>query len=555
MAISSEEIFQNLDEDQAKAVKAIRGPVAIIAGAGSGKTRTITYRLAYGFQTGVIDPKRVLALTFTTKAANEIRARLSQLGYPNINARTFHSAALRQLMFFWPQTVGTAFPQIISNKYTYLNQLFSKNNLEVNSSRNFIRDLASEIEWAKLQELTGAEYQQYALKTQRLGNDEKQIAEFANLYDLYEKSKVKTGHLDFEDILVVLAGMLEEERSVREQVRDQYRFFTVDEYQDISPLSQKLLNLWIGNREEICVVGDPAQTIYSFSGATSYFLQDFSNHYPNAQIINLSKGYRSTPEIIDMAKKVITASSNSYGSEVISVNNSGIKPEILSAANPEAELELIINKINELQTSGVHVNDIAVLARTNAQLENLENALDRAGIENDGVTSVGKSDVKFFDRVDVKEAMRDIRHASVLSEPSDNWKEELKGILRPYENSDFIPSFYFLADQLHEKGERSLRLFLRELEDANGNNNPPIYPGVHLATLHSAKGLEWDYVFIMGANDRYLPYNRPWSLNQFPLTKSFVEEERRLLYVGLTRAKKGVFVSFWGEISPLLNVS
>jgi DNA helicase-2/ATP-dependent DNA helicase PcrA len=546
MEASSRDLFAGLDEAQAEAVRAIRGPVAILAGAGSGKTRTITHRLAYAIQSGVVDPNRILAVTFTTKAAGEMRTRLAELGYPGLNARTFHSAALRQLMFFWPTMIGSKFPEIISNKAPLIGEIIRENELGLTPNRSTIRDLSGEIEWAKVQELTQSEYQERALAEGRLNSDQSEVEKYGRAYALYESLKLAESKLDFEDILILTAGMLEEERSVRERIRDQYRYFTVDEYQDISPLSQKLLNLWLGNREEICVVGDPAQTIYSFTGATSFYLRGFTERYPNATVVELGKSYRSTPEILATANKVLAGGVGKYNSNLTTDNSNGHEPITYPAKSEGDEISFVVNKIKELQAQGIRLIDIAVLARTNAQLETLEVELDRNQIDNDGVGSLGKSGEKFFDRQDVKEAMRDIRQASVLSEKSEQWQEELRGILRPYENSDFLKTFLHLAGELHQAGVRDLRGFLRELEERSANNNPPLFPGVHLASLHAAKGLEWPIVFIIGASDAYLPYQRPWASFEAQLSEKYIEEERRLLYVGLTRAQNQLYLSYTG---------
>jgi DNA helicase-2/ATP-dependent DNA helicase PcrA len=555
-------LFENLDEDQAQAVRAIRGPVCIIAGAGTGKTRTITHRIANAISSGVTDPSKVLALTFTSKAALEMRSRLNVLGYPNVNARTFHSAALRQILYFWPQAVGSPFPQILPNKSAALAEAIRSIDVSMQPNSANVRDVAGEIEWAKVQEIDPREYESSALNSRRLYGDKKRIAEIARVYEEYERMKIDNGAIDFDDILILTVGMLEEERTVRERVRDQYRYFTVDEYQDVSPLQQKLLNLWLGNRDEICVVGDAAQTIYSFSGATNNFLLNFSSRYPEAQIFKLTRGYRSTPEIIKSANNLLEGGQIRYGHELTSARSGGLKPIISSLANEITEASYIADTISQYLSEGVHPTEIAVLTRTNYQLEVIDKELQSREIETDGATSIAPRDgEKFFERVDVREAMRDMRHASVLSEPGSDWISELKGILQPYSNARFHKAFLFLAQDFE-----SLRDFMRDLEERASQNNPPSYPGVHLGTIHSAKGLEWPIVFIAGASDQFFPYQNPWlkspnhnadiSAGKSPLgaADSRIEEERRLLYVGLTRAEKVIHVSYVGKPSPFIEI-
>jgi DNA helicase-2/ATP-dependent DNA helicase PcrA len=563
------DLFENLDPDQSLAVRAIRGPVCIIAGAGTGKTRTITHRIAYAIQSGVTDPSKVLALTFTSKAAQEMRMRLRALGIPNVNARTFHSAAMRQLLYFWPSVVGSPFPQLLPNKSAALAEAIRAANLPIYPNAATVRDLAGEIEWAKVQEIDPIEYVETAKANNRLYGDKNKIEIFSKAYQEYENMKVESGVIDFDDLLVLTVGMIEEERTVRERIRDQYRYFTVDEYQDVSPLQQKLLNLWLGNRDEICVVGDAAQTIYSFSGATNNFLLSFNSRYPEAQVFRLNRGYRSTPEIIRVATQILDSGTTQYGHALISNRKSGVKPAIYNSATYESEASLVAEKIADYINEGVHPTEIAVLARTNNQLELFDKKLVSIGIETDGATTIASRDgERFFERTDVREAIRDIRVASVLSEPGSDWLAELRGLLQPYTSTRFHKSFLYLATQMSEevkvdeKGDTrlSLRSFLREIEDRAAQNNPPTYPGVHLGTVHSAKGLEWPIVFLIGVSDQYFPYQNPWSTasSSTPASKSSehnsqIEEERRLLYVGLTRAQQVAHLSYVGNPSPFIE--
>ncbi len=284
MAVDNQQILSGLDSEQLAVVTAIRGPVCVIAGAGTGKTRVITNRIAYAINSSVTDPTKVLALTFTARAAGEMRARLRVLGVANVAARTFHSAALKQLLYFWPYAFGGQFPSLLTTKSGFISQAIERSEVAIPAQANSLREIASEIEWAKVLEISPDEYCQKAIDNQRsvrLPNsksDNENLSMISQVYEAYETLKRQERTLDFEDVLLLTVGMLEEDRGVRERVRDQYRYFTVDEYQDVSPLQQRLLNLWLGNREEICVVGDAAQTIYSFAGATSNFLLNFKKY-------------------------------------------------------------------------------------------------------------------------------------------------------------------------------------------------------------------------------------------------------------------------------------
>jgi DNA helicase-2/ATP-dependent DNA helicase PcrA len=562
MAITNEQILTGLDPEQLAVVTAIRGPVCVIAGAGTGKTRVITNRIAYAINAGVTDPTKVLALTFTARAAGEMRARLRTLGVPNVAARTFHSAALKQLLYFWPYSFGGQFPTLLTTKSGFISQAIERAEIAIPAQAASLREIASEIEWAKVLEISPDNYQAEAIAAKRsirLPNSKsatENLEIIAKVFEAYESLKKQERTLDFEDILLLTVGMLEEDRGVRERVRDQYRFFTVDEYQDVSPLQQRLLNIWLGNREEICVVGDAAQTIYSFAGATSNFLLTFKNRFPNAQTYRLSRGYRSTPEIINTANQILRSANliSDHGNELSSANSHGDKPLINGFNTSSEEIAFVVNSVVANIKSGADSSDIAILARTNAQLDQIKSALN-----NSKVASQIRSGERFFDRVDVRDAMRVIRSASVLPPEGGDWYEDLVSVLRPFGDADYVSAFLRLAREMQEgsieldsadlsssgdlKTKSSMRTFLRELEDRAEQNNPPTLPGVTLSTLHSAKGLEWNHLYLIGLSDGLLPMSNNNDLN----------EERRLFYVGVTRAKQSIQITYAGKPSEFLS--
>ena len=549
MAQLAEGILAALDDEQRAVATAVRGPVCVIAGAGTGKTRAITHRLAYAVDIGVVEPNRILALTFTARAAGEMRTRLRTLGVPNIAARTFHAAALKQLMYFWPQALGERFPSLLTSKSGFLGEAIDRAGVSATKSPSLLRDISGEIEWAKVMQIPSDEYVKSIEEGQRgvsaLANSKRtssstakrlNASDIARVYEAYESLKKQERAIDFEDVLLLTVGMLEEEREIRERIRDQYRYFTVDEYQDVSPLQQRLLDLWLGKREDICVVGDPAQTIYSFAGATPAFLLNFTKRYPEAEVIRLSAGYRSTPEIINLANTILR--SGELGHDLDAVNNHGDLPSSAAFASESAELVAIAERVNETINSGVNPQSIAILARTNSQLESIETALNAAGIENQIRTAE-----RFFERGNVREMVAAIRSGSVLSDPKGDWLGELRDLLKQFGEGDkYVRALIQLAQELSNEGINSMRAFLRELEERGEQNNPPALPGVTLATLHGAKGLEWDWVFIAGASAS----NLPWA-------SAPVEEERRLFYVGVTRAKRSLLISYAGEPSPFLR--
>jgi DNA helicase-2/ATP-dependent DNA helicase PcrA len=544
MAVDNAQILAELDPDQLAVVTAITGPVCVIAGAGTGKTRVITNRIAYAINSGVTDPTRVLALTFTAKAAGEMRARLRALGISNAAARTFHSAALKQLLYFWPYAFGGQFPTLLTTKSGFISQAITRAEVAIPAQVNALREIASEIEWAKVLQISPDNYQQEAIENNRLvrlpnnKSESENLSMIAQVYEAYESLKRQERTLDFEDVLLLTVGMLEEDRGVRERVRDQYRYFTVDEYQDVSPLQQRLLNLWLGNREELCVVGDAAQTIYSFAGATSNFLLNFQNRFPNAQLFRLSRGYRSTPEIINTANKILRQANliSDHGNELQSANSHGDIPMVNGFTSQSDEIAYVCAEVAKLINNQVDSSEIAVLARTNAQLDQVKSALNNAKI-----ASQIRSGERFFDRVDVRDAMRMIRSASVLPSEVGDWYADLVSVLRPFGDADYVVGFLKLAKSIQENGGANMRAFLREIEDRAEQNNPPTLPGVTLATLHAAKGLEWNHLFLIGVSDGVLPMGND------------LNEERRLFYVGVTRAKQRIQITYAGKPSVFLD--
>ncbi len=546
--VRAEEILAALDDEQRAVALATRGPVCVIAGAGTGKTRAITHRIAYAAAIGAMDPQRILAITFTARAAGEMRTRLRGLGVPTVSARTIHAAALKQLLFFWPTVFGGRTPDLLTSKTGFLGEAINRAGLQgtINiNSRDTLRDIANEIEWAKVSQIGPTDY--LTELDNRAAKPRVNAEQVAQIYSAYESIKRQELAMDFEDVLLLTTAMLEEEREVRERVQDQYRYFTVDEYQDISPLQQRLINAWLGNRQEICVVGDPAQTIYSFAGATSSFLTTFTSRFPDAEVIRLTSGYRSTPEITFAANSLLRSAT--MGQELNAQNDHGEKPAVLAYNDESSEIAGIVADMTALLSAGVPAQEIAVLARTNAQLNSLERAMNSAKLPYQV-----RSTERFFDRPDVKEFLKGVRTASVIPTEGISWLDELRTLAQPFltgQSIDGIAGLLHLARELDEDTNftpKTLRSYLREVEDRVQQNNPPTMPVITLATLHAAKGLEWERVFLMGANVGLLPLES----NGFTLDSRMIEEERRLFYVGMTRAKRELRISYRGKPSPFL---
>lgn len=551
MALDPLAILEALDEDQRAVALASRGPVCVIAGAGTGKTRAITHRIAYAAAIGMMDPQKILALTFTARAAGEMRARLRTLGVPTVAARTVHSAALKQLLFFWPTVFGGRTPDLITSKGSFISEAVRRAGLTsaiATHNRELMRDIASEIEWAKVSQVAPEDFiDEISL---RLTKPRLNAEHLVQIYTAYESIKKQELAIDFEDVLLLTAAMLEEERDVRERVQDQYRYFTIDEYQDISPVQQRLINAWLGTRTDICVVGDPAQTIYSFAGATPVFLNTFTQRFPEAQVIRLSTGYRSTPEITFAANSILRV--GAMGQELVAFNDHGSKPSVQGFRDEQSEIAGVLQEITGLLTRGIAPQEIAILARTNSQLSAFERAMNR-----DGIPYQVRSTERFFDRSDVRQFLKQVRQASVIPVEGSSWIDELRSIAQPFltgESIDGIAALLHLGRELDESptfAPKTLRGYLREVEDRVQQNNPPTMPVITLATLHAAKGLEWERVYLIGASEGILPL----SSSGTTLTDAVIAEERRLFYVGMTRAKADLHITYRGEVSRFLRES
>lgn len=544
--MSADQILEALDPEQREVATALHGPVCVLAGAGTGKTRAITHRIAYGVRVSAYAPQSVLAVTFTARAAGEMRQRLRALGAGGVQARTFHAAALRQLSYFWPQVVGGQIPRLVEQKAPLVGRAARQSGLS--PDRLTVRDLASEIEWAKVS-LVGAE--DYAATVQRQGRPLPAGLAAAQVVDVmraYEEVKTDAVVLDFEDILLLLADMIGRHGEVGEQIRRQYRHFVVDEYQDVSPLQQFLLEQWMGQRHELCVVGDPAQTIYSFAGASPRHLLDFTRTYPDAAVVRLVRDYRSTPQVVNLANGLMAQRGGTRsGIELVAQRPSGPEPIYTSFEDEPAEAAGVAERIGALISAGVPAAEIAVLYRTNSQSEALEEALSERG-----VGYLVRGGQRFFDREEVRKAMVLLRGEAVAASDlplgerarsaltEAGWSEQAptaRGAVR--ERWEALEALAQLADDFDADadGEATMREFVEHLAERAQAQHAPSVDGVTLTTMHAAKGLEWDAVFIVGCSEGLMPI----SLAE---TDDAVAEERRLLYVAVTRAREHLHLSY-----------
>ena len=557
-----ERILGGLDAEQREVASTLNGPMCVLAGAGTGKTRAITHRIAYGVHSGVYSPQRLLAVTFTARAAAEMRSRLRDLGVGSVQARTFHAAALRQLQFFWPQAVGGALPNLLDHKAQMIAEAARR--LRLSTDRASIRDLASEIEWAKVSMLTPANYLEKAQGRGTPGGFD--LTAVARVFQSYEDVKTDRNVIDFEDVLLITVGILQEDPKVAATVREQYRHFVVDEYQDVSPLQQRLLELWLGGRDDLCVVGDASQTIYSFTGASPKHLLGFKGQYPDATVVKLIRDYRSTPQVVKLANELL-AGRRSGGPvadaawaaplQLVAQRPAGPVPLFTECSDDEAEAATVAVKIRALLDAGTPASQIAVLFRTNGQSEAYEQALASAGI---GYQLRGGE--RFFARKEVRDAILQLRAATravaetAAPEPLGQLVRDIVsslgytdaaphsgGALR--ERWESLAALVALADELviSRGAEFSLADFVNELQERSLAQHAPTVQGVTLASLHAAKGLEWEAVFLVGLSEGLMPIS-------FADTPEAVDEERRLLYVGITRAKEHLYLSWSTARTP-----
>ncbi|WP_243074591.1 ATP-dependent helicase [Microbacterium sp. SS28] len=534
--------LEGLDEQQREAATTLRGPVVVLAGAGTGKTRVITRRIAHGIDTGAYSPGRVMAVTFTAKAAGEMRSRLRGLGIEGVSARTFHAAALAQLNYFWPTLAGDTMPGIIDNKVRML--AHAADGIGIDPDVATLRDVASGIEWRKVTLRSIDAYT--ASRPEGVGRLE--ASRVAELHRAYEKLKDERRQLDFEDVLLACAGMLEAEPQVSRAVREQYRHFTVDEFQDVSPLQHRLLGLWLGDRRDLCVVGDASQTVYSFAGADARYLLEFAQHHEGAKVVRLEKNHRSDAPILGVANALMR---DRPGALVLSAARAprpdapareGL-PTVTGYNDDEAEARGVAARIRVQLDAGTDPRRVAILYRAHAQSAEFVRALADAGIASSVLG--GK---RFFDIPEVRQALMALRGASVAPLES-GFLGAVRDVLRSLGLTEEPPqaggalrdawearaAILRLAEEAPQG--TSLRAFTDDLLARAKSHDEPSLRTVTLATLHAAKGLEWDHVHLVGLAEGLLPIGYATTFEQ-------VDEERRLAYVGITRAARTLSLSW-----------
>ena len=546
-------LLADLDPAQREAVTITSGPLCILAGAGSGKTRVISRRVAYALATGVVRPRDVLVVTFTEKAAGEMAGRLAALGHPGVAASTFHAAALRQLRHFWPRAHGSDLPAILGSKAPLVAPLAA--GLPGGYRYLAVRDLAGEIEWAKARRIAPAAYEVRALEEDRDGPLPPDL--MAGLYRRYEAAKTRAGRIDFEDMLELTIGLIETDAAIAAEVHDRYRWFSVDEYQDTNPLQAALLDAWLGDREDLAVVGDEDQTIYTFTGATSAYLIDFAARVPSARVLKLETNYRSTPEVLAFANRILAAGRSALDERepgatprppkhLVPSRPSGPGPVVGGFPTATAEISAVSEAVRRLAREGTAHGAMAILVRTNAQLPPLEEALGHAGIP------FHVRGERFFARPEVRRAVRvaealaRVESDEVLATRLAGAFERELGVRRDVvpegevagERHGAVVTLLEIADALVRADPAAdVAAFLAEVAQRTAVEAGGEAAGVELLTYHRAKGLEWDAVFLPALEEGTLPIRQASEPAE-------LAEERRLLYVGITRARRYLWLSW-----------
>ena len=569
--MDADELLAALDPEQRAVALARSGPVCVLAGAGTGKTRAITHRIGYAVATGAVNPAHVLALTFTVRAAGELRGRLRALGggAEGVRASTFHAAALRQLTYFWPRVVGGRPPRLVESKLPLLREAARDLGMRVEGPA--LAEAVTEIEWAKVCQVHPESYVFAATEARR--GPSAGVEETGRLYAAYEALRRDRQAIDFESVLELTAAILLTEPSAAREVHAAFRYFTVDEFQDVNPLQKLLLDAWLGGREDLCVVGDPRQTIYSFTGATAEYLREFAVEFPKATMVRLVRDYRSTPQVVAVANRLAasragaasapgaaSAAGPAESDALVAQRPPGPEPAVTRYADDEAEAAGVAAAITVHVASGVPPHEIAVLLRINAQLERFERALADAK-----VPYVVRGAERFYDRPEVRQALvllRGAARAAGAGTDATGLPGELPAAVRHVlasagltatppaargavrERWESLAAIAGLADDMAAaRPAATLAEFAAELAERAEAGHAPTAAAVTLATMHAAKGLEWDAVLLPGLTEGIMPIVHA-------RTPEAVEEERRLLYVAVTRARVHLALSWAPARTP-----
>jgi DNA helicase II / ATP-dependent DNA helicase PcrA len=531
--VDEQAILEGLNPEQRRAAEAVRGPVCILAGAGSGKTTTITRRIAWQVASGARRSDEILAVTFTDKAAGEMRARLQRLGVDGVEARTFHSAALAQLR----RAKGEAPGRILATKALLLRQI--GNTLPPPYRFRPAGDLATEVEWAKNRRLTPQSYRN------GLNGHEPPIPEdlMATVFREYERRKETAGLIDFEDLLELAICLYEEDEWALAALRERYAAFTVDEYQDVNLLQQSLLELWLGGRDELCAVGDDYQSIYGFTGASPEWLLGLASRFPQATVVRLEENYRSTPQVLSLANRLVPRLGGAEKT-LRATRPDGPEPELRGFDSHEDEGAFVVQRVRALRAEGAPYEGMAVLMRLNARSVDFEELFANAKIPFQGAALLARDAAR--------QLLKGLRGAGFGS-----LAEEVRRVARQQGMVEPVPEGLGERELVRQADLARLCKLAVEFDDGSRTVEQWVewlrarfdhgaQGGVHLLTLHRAKGLEFDAVFLPRIEEKELPCKPAMRV------PAQLAEERRLLYVGITRARRHLALTWSGKPSRFL---
>jgi DNA helicase II / ATP-dependent DNA helicase PcrA len=528
-----ERILDGLNPEQRRAAGAVRGPVCILAGAGSGKTTTITRRIAWQVASGAVRLDEILAVTFTDKAAAEMRSRLERLGVAGVEARTFHSAALSQIR----RARGDGPGRILSTKALLLRQI--GNTLPPPYRFRPAGDLATEVEWAKNRRLTPQSYRD------GLGAHEPPIPAdlMAKVFREYERRKQASGLIDFEDLLELAVRMYEQDEWALSALRERYAAFTVDEYQDVNLLQQSLLELWLGPRDDLCAVGDDYQSIYGFTGASPEWLLGLGSRFPGATVVRLEENYRSSPQVLALANRLVPKLGGAEKT-LRATKPQGPEPDLRGFDSPEAEGAWILERVRALRAEGVAYEGMAVLIRLNARSVDFEELFADAEIPFQGAALLSRDGAR-----QLLKGLRGAGFGSLADEVRRVARQQ--GLVEPVPDGVGERELVRQADlarlcKLAEEFDDGTKTVEQWVEWLRARFDHGAQGGVHLLTLHRAKGLEFDAVFLPRVEEKELPCKPALRV------PARLAEERRLLYVGITRARKHLALTWAGKPSRFL---
>lgn len=590
--------LDSLNKQQLEAVLYNEGPLLVLAGAGSGKTRVLTTKIAYLINELNVDPYNILAITFTNKAANEMKERVKKLlgiDTYNMQISTFHSFGVSILRKHYDKVGFERNFTILDSddSLTVIKKILKEQNLDPKVYNP--KAIRNKISSAKNELIDPDSYSKY------VNNDYDEIV--LNVYRSYQNKLLKNNSMDFDDLLILPIKLLRDNPSVLESYQERFKYILVDEYQDTNQAQYILVKMMSAKYKNICVVGDESQSIYSFRGANYKNILNFEKDYKNAKVILLEENYRSTGYILDVANDIIKNNINKKDKKLWTNKGRGNKVKYYQALNEKDEAEYVVKKIKELIINGVNKSEIAVLYRTNAQSRNIEEALLKENIPYKVVGSLF-----FYKRKEIKDLISYLKliynsnddtsliriintpkrgiglrtiekleetarlnNTSIYESISSGKELEFKKLIEELKESEKNLSLTELIDKVLEKsglieelkqeesleadirienlnefksitkgfeetyGIVSLQAFLEEISLVSDveeyNNNTDL---VTLMTIHSAKGLEFENVFIIGLEEGLFPHTNSLSSHEE------IEEERRLAYVAITRAKKNL---------------